>query len=380
MKVALLVPGGVDRSGEYRVIPCLLALIERLASHHEVHVFALRQEPGPVQYLLLGARVHVIGRRPHRIGMARAVLAEHRRGRFDLLHAVWAVPSGVVAGWVSRVAGIPVLLHVTGADLAALPEIGYGTERTWRGRRGFRFAVRRASRITTPSAAMKRTAAAMGVESERLPFGVDLDRWPPRPPRRCEPNQPARLLQVASLNPVKDQATLLAAARRLRDAGRAFTLDVVGEDTMGGRIQAMCRDLGLADITTFHGFLPHRELRPLVERSHLLVVSSRHEADPVVMLEAAVSGVPTVSTAVGHALDFAPVAAVSVPVGDSAKLAEGVARLIDDEDVRLNLAAEAQRRTVSEDADWTARRVMELFEGLVRAEDLDAPYRRWPRP
>jgi hypothetical protein len=31
LKVALVVPGGVDRSGDYRVIPVLLALIERLA-------------------------------------------------------------------------------------------------------------------------------------------------------------------------------------------------------------------------------------------------------------------------------------------------------------------------------------------------------------
>ena len=45
MKVALIVPGGVDRSGEYRVIPVLLALMHRLTPYHELHVFALAQEP-----------------------------------------------------------------------------------------------------------------------------------------------------------------------------------------------------------------------------------------------------------------------------------------------------------------------------------------------
>ena len=45
MKVALLVPGGVDRSGERRVIPCLLWLIERLAAAgDDLHVFAASQE------------------------------------------------------------------------------------------------------------------------------------------------------------------------------------------------------------------------------------------------------------------------------------------------------------------------------------------------
>ena len=45
--LALVLPGGVDRSGEVRVIPAFLALIERLARSHELHVFALRQEARP---------------------------------------------------------------------------------------------------------------------------------------------------------------------------------------------------------------------------------------------------------------------------------------------------------------------------------------------
>ena len=46
MKIALIVPGGVDRSGTHRIIPCLLWLVERLvAAGDEVHIFALQQEP-----------------------------------------------------------------------------------------------------------------------------------------------------------------------------------------------------------------------------------------------------------------------------------------------------------------------------------------------
>jgi hypothetical protein len=35
MRIALVVPGGVDQSGEYRVIPVLLALIGRLARQRQ---------------------------------------------------------------------------------------------------------------------------------------------------------------------------------------------------------------------------------------------------------------------------------------------------------------------------------------------------------
>src|SRR5579862_7381894 len=63
MRVALVVPGGVDRSGEYRVIPALLALLRRLGRVHDVQVFALRQETEPAQWQLEGVRIHNIGSR-----------------------------------------------------------------------------------------------------------------------------------------------------------------------------------------------------------------------------------------------------------------------------------------------------------------------------
>ena len=62
MRIALVVPGGVDRSGRQRVVPALLWLVERLARRHEVLVVALEQEPKPACYPLLGAQVVNLGR------------------------------------------------------------------------------------------------------------------------------------------------------------------------------------------------------------------------------------------------------------------------------------------------------------------------------
>ena len=93
---------------------------------------------------------------------------------------------------------------------------------------------------------------------------------------------------------------MLRALRKLADAGRVFHLDVIGEDTLGGRIQAMAAELGLAQRVTFHGFLTQRAMRPIVEAAHVALISSRHEAGPLALLEAAVAGVPTAGTAVGH--------------------------------------------------------------------------------
>jgi YfiH family protein len=51
---------------------------------------------------------------------------------------------------------------------------------------------------------------------------------------------------VANLNPIKDQGTLLRAFAQVAARAGDVRLDCVGEDTMGGRIQRLARELGVA--------------------------------------------------------------------------------------------------------------------------------------
>src|SRR5208282_2384829 len=109
MRVALVVPGGVDRSGEYRVIPALIALLTRLSREHEVHVFALAQEPRPGEWRLAGAHIHNIGLPRTRTRAIAAVLAAHRTARFELIHAIWSGACGLVAVAAGALLRIPTL-------------------------------------------------------------------------------------------------------------------------------------------------------------------------------------------------------------------------------------------------------------------------------
>jgi glycosyltransferase involved in cell wall biosynthesis len=365
VKIALIVPGGVDRSGEYRVIPVLLWLIERLARHHEVHVFALHQEREPSRYDLLGATVHNIGERATERRTLTAVLGEHRRRAFDLFHAFWATPAGAAAAVLGKLTARPVLLHLAGGELIALPAIGYGGRCTLRGRTLVRLALWGASRITAASPALIAEGGALGVTVEQLVLGVDLKRWPICRPRPRARGSTARLLHVGSLNRVKDQGTLIRAAAHMRENGPRFHLDVVGEDALGGEVQRLAQSLGLNDVVSFHGFLPHRELRPLVEVSDLLVMSSLHEGGEVATLEAAAAGVAAVGTAVGHIGAWAPEAAVAVPVGDAPALAREVIALLQDDPRRMTMVREAQRQVMEHDADGTAVRIGRIYDELV---------------
>jgi glycosyltransferase involved in cell wall biosynthesis len=225
--------------------------------------------------------------------------------------------------------------------------------------------LRAASAVTATSTPVVDLLARLGVRSQRLPLGVDLSSWPARPPQPRALDRPARLIHVASLNRVKDQSTLLHALAALGQAGVAFVADIVGEDTLQGEIHGLAEQLQLMNRVRFRGFLTQRQLRPLVDAADLMVVSSRHEAGPLVMLEAAVAGVPTVGTAVGHLAEWAPEAAVAVPIGDPQALAQAIEQLLTDEDRRLELARQAQQRAILQDADYTAERFLSVYASLT---------------
>lgn len=366
MNVALVVPGGVDRSGEYRVIPALLWLVKRLTRLHHVRIISLYQERRPSEWELHGATVINVGHRRSGIRALMTIVREHRRVPFDVLHAIFATRPGVLAVAASRILGVPALVHLAGGEMEALRDIAYGGCQTWRGRLFVRSALKGATRVTAASGPMVEAARSLGRTVEPLPLGIDLAEWPVAEPRHRDTSRPARLVHVGSLNRVKDQHTALRAAAILAGRGVHYHMDFIGVDTLSGELQQLARDLGLSARVAFHGFLPHRWLRPLVTNADLHVVSSRHEAGPVALLEAAVAGVPTVGTAVGHVADWAPEAAVAVPVADHVALAAGIAELLQDESRRLSVAREAQRRAVDFDADATALRVTQIYEDMVR--------------
>lgn len=368
MKVALVVPGGVDRGGERRVIPALLALIERLAAHHELHVFALRQENRPGAWELRGARVHNIGDDWTRLRAVRALMAEHRASPFDLVQSLFSGACGLVAISAARLLRIPSIVHVGGGEPVRMADIRFGGRVTWYGRWQEAVVMAGATAVTAASEPQLALLSKLGVAARRVPLGVDhIHDWPAREPVPRQPGEPARLIHVASLNRVKDQPTLLRALARLVPEHPGLQLDIVGEDTLCGEVQRLAAALGLGERARFHGFLTQRELHPLMLQAHVSVICSRHEAGPLALLEAAAVGVPTVGTAVGHVLEWAPDAATAVPVGDSERLAAAIRKVLSDEPQRLRLARAAWLRALREDADHTVACFESLYAELAHS-------------
>lgn len=370
MRIALVAPGGFDRSGTQRILPVFLWMAERLARSHQVHVFTLRHDTEPCAYRLRGAWVHAVGFRPGERGpgvLLRALRLIRQVGGgpgFDAVHGLWAGEPGLCAGLAGRLLRAPSVLTLAGGELAALPEIGYGGALRWTSRAAVRASLRMATAATAASEPLVRQAAQLRADVRLIPLGVDIRLFRPGSPPQ---GPPWHLIQVASLNRVKDQPTLLRAVALALAREPGIRLHCVGMDTLGGEIQRLAAGLGLADRAVFHGFQPTERVAALLADAHLYIQSSLHESGGIAVREAAACAVPVLGTSVGHLAEMAPRAAVGVPPGDPAALADAIVDLLRDEDARRGLAARGRNWAARHDADWTAAAFAALYADLRRS-------------
>ncbi|HWF91055.1 MAG TPA: glycosyltransferase family 4 protein [Terriglobales bacterium] len=119
-------------------------------------------------------------------------------------------------------------------------------------------------------------------------------------PRRSA--SPLRMLSVGRLHAVKDHAFLIHACRALKDRGCQFTCQIVGDGPERNTLARMIEEFGLANEISLAGHLPHEELDPCYASADLVVLTSRSEGIPLVLMEAmarkklvlapAITGVP----------------------------------------------------------------------------------------
>lgn len=339
MKVGLIVPGYSADSADW-CIPVLVDVVRELGRRAEVHVFALRYPPRRDRYRLHGATIHTVGggtaggvqRMRLLAGALARVCTEHARGAFDALHGLWADEPGFVAVTAARLLGIRALVSVMGGELIALPEIAYGGQLSRWNRLLSTVALRGARQITAGSTsaadAVHRLAHVPPAAAEVLPWGVDpapftADSIPPVTLAGSR-----RILHVGSLVPIKDHHTLLQAIAMFRRTEPGVHLHLVGEGPLRAELAVRSAALGLSRHVTFHGHVDRAVLPRYYRAAHVLALSSRHEAQSVVALEATLCGLPLAGTAVGSLRDFAPNGALTVPVGDSVELARALARAL----------------------------------------------------
>lgn len=118
-------------------------------------------------------------------------------------------------------------------------------------------------------------------------------------PADFEPARPngkaADLLYIGELRAIKGVDVLLDAIAEINKSHK-LTATIVGAGPSSDELKARASAIGLEGLVTFTGALPARDAFDL---GHVMVVPSRAESFPYVVLEAAAAGLPLISTSVG---------------------------------------------------------------------------------
>ena len=133
-------------------------------------------------------------------------------------------------------------------------------------------------------------------------------------------------VNVAALEPPKDQVTLVRGAARARELRPDLHWIIAGEGRERRVLEAEIRALGVGDRVHLAGHVGHPEA--LLREAHVCVMSSRHEGLGTVVLEALALGKPVVAAAGGGLPEVVP-GEWLVPVGDAEALARKVVQALD---------------------------------------------------
>lgn len=178
------------------------------------------------------------------------------------------------------------------------------------------------------------------------------DRYPPSPgAARCDacsdvelpdqafanarswsdPPQPARLCFVGSLDAgCKGVDLLLESLAMLVSQGLKIELELAGQGRLEPELRRLADRLGIGEQVRFVGHLsPTSEVRAAFDRADLLVLPSRSEGMPRVLLEAMARGLPCVASRVGGVPELLADSCL-VPPGDSQALARALLKLARD--------------------------------------------------
>jgi glycosyltransferase involved in cell wall biosynthesis len=166
-------------------------------------------------------------------------------------------------------------------------------------------------------------------------------------PAEFEPVQPnpdaSDILFVGELRPIKGVDMLLNAIAEMRRNGLPITASIVGSGPLREELEAQCRRLGIADAVIFRGPLPARDAFKL---GRIMVIPSRAESLPYIVLETAAAGIPMIATAVGGIPDiFGAEAGHLLRPDDQPALVAAITRAINDP-TTIRACAEAVRDRV----------------------------------
>ncbi|WP_050605800.1 glycosyltransferase family 4 protein [Ruegeria sp. 6PALISEP08] len=280
--------------------------------------------------------------------------------RIDVIHAHESAPA-LVALLARMRLNIPLVVTYHGSDPQRIK--GFGT------------IARHADLVVTPShRAAEDLAEIAGVPRDKLRV-IGLGIKPP-PEDSSEDVAALRssllrggshlIVTLARVAYQKGIDVLIDCVAAMKDQHPGYRFVVVGDGPLDQQMRALVKQRGLQEHLHFAGRteVPYRYLRA----ADLMLLTSRWEALPISIAESLQTGTPIVATDCSgvHELVDDTVGAC-VPIGDVAAITQAVERILEDEQKRSDMAAQALERSGANrfDPDHINQQIEALYLGLV---------------
>ncbi|WP_240322718.1 glycosyltransferase family 4 protein [Austwickia chelonae] len=379
MKIALLSDCYLPRLGGIEVQVRDLAY-HLLAAGHEVEVFTAtlgdHDERGGVVEIVDGLPIHRMGiELPGRLPMNPLAAREmkHRLtvGSFDVAHVHMGITSPFTVD-CTRVAlqlGLPVSMtwHCMLGPAEPLFHISR-IARMW-ARCGV--AMNAVSRVA--AGPVQRALGPWGT-CHVLPNGIDASTWWREPDDQTALEPPSRdsELQVVSAMRLANRKRPLPFLQVMRQVRQMipevpFRVTILGEGRQGSLVRAYVKRYGMTDWVDLPGRVSRPELLNLYHSSHIYASPAKLESFGIAALEARCVGLPVVGRATSGCVEFIEDGINGFLAEDDNRMAEAMARLLSDHDLRESMWH--HNMTQPPQHDWP--RVVELtIEEYRRAAAL----------
>jgi glycosyltransferase involved in cell wall biosynthesis len=280
----------------------------------------------------------------------------------DHIHAHFVWLGGIAAGIAADLVDVTFSLHAHAFDIFE------------RNQQDVRMEVEGAPLVVTISNYHRAYLAALcsKMDSERIQIvhlGVDTERF--RPPEERANDGPIRILSIGRLVEKKGHQILIEACKLLVERGVAFCCQIVGSGPLHRELQAQIQRHELQKQVRLCGALDHEQVLQLHQSSDVFVLaavvaqSGDQDGMPYVLIEAMACGLPVVTTPIAGIPDLVSDGENGLLVGqrDPSKLADALARLAADRELRCRLGRNA-RQTVLK--DFEIRCTTDRLAGLFR--------------
>lgn len=216
-----------------------------------------------------------------------------------------------------------------------------------------------------------------------VPNGVDTVHCLAQPEERVRRRAEMKLngqfiwLAVGRFQEQKDYPNMIHAfARAVREAQLPEArLMIAGSGPLERQARDLAASLGVSDRVDFIG--ERSDVAQLMKMADAFVLSSAWEGMPLVLQEAAASGLPIVATRVGGNAEVAieGCSALLVPAKNASALAEAMSRMMAMSEAERRRMGEAGRRHVVEKYDMD--RILDQWEGIYAELGQAKNVRRW---